>query len=210
MVSFSPIFLPEATNLSENKPSLLLYIHGFNSSPQSHKANVILEWCSENRPDIKVIAPQLPCYPQFAAEFLLETVKKYQTDYQIGLIGSSLGGYLSTWLNAHFGFRAVLVNPAVKPYELLADYLGKQVNPYTQEEYVLEEKHMAELKALDVDTIKHPQDFWLLQQEDDEVLDYRQAVTRYKDAKQTVEKGGDHSFVGFERYPQEIIEFLRI
>lgn len=83
----------------------------------------------------------------------------------------------------------MLVNPAVKPYELLADFLGPQTNPYTQEEYVLEANHMDELKALDVDEIKQPSDFWLLQQEEDEVLDYRQAVERYQGAKQTVEAG---------------------
>ena len=125
-------------------------------------------------------------------------------------MGSSLGGYLSTWLNAHYGFKAVVVNPAVKPYELLSDYLGEQVNPYTGEHYVLEQKHIEELKALDVASISQPSDFWLLQQTEDEVLDYRQAVTKFQGAKQTVEEGGDHSFVDFERYPQKIIEFLTL
>ncbi len=196
--------------MNSHKPSLLLYIHGFNSSPQSHKANVMLEWCNKVRPDISVIAPQLPCYPKPAAAYLVDIVEKYKSDYNIGLIGSSLGGYLATWLNSNFGFKVVLVNPAVKPYDLFVDYLGEQTNPYTKEQYWLEEKHIAELKALSVDEIKHPQDFWLLQQEDDEVLDYRQAVERYQGAKQTVEPNGDHSFIGFERYSQEIIDFLNL
>ncbi|MCV5960180.1 esterase YqiA, partial [Escherichia coli] len=49
-----------------------------------------------------------------------------------------------------------------------------------------------------------------LQQTEDEVLDYRQAVDKFAKAKQTVEQGGDHSFVGFERYPAQIIEFLEL
>ncbi|MCV5803783.1 esterase YqiA, partial [Escherichia coli] len=52
--------------------------------------------------------------------------------------------------------------------------------------------------------------FWLLKQKEDEVLDYRQAVDKFAKAKQTIEQGGDHSFVGFERYPAKIIEFLEL
>lgn len=192
------------------KPSLLLYIHGFNSSPLSVKANQMKEYCELHRPDIKVVVPQLPCFPAEAAQCLLNIVSKYKDDFNIGLVGSSLGGYLSTWLNDKFGFRAVVVNPAVKPYELLIDYLGEQQNPYTHETYELQPKHIDELKALDVGRIQTPENFWLLQQEEDEVLDYRQAVEKFSASKQTVEAGGDHSFVGFERYRQQIIEFLQL
>ncbi len=190
------------------RPTLLLYIHGFNSSPLSHKAQVMSEHCKHHRPDITVVVPKLPSFPAQAAKHLLDVVNQYKNEYQIGLVGSSLGGYLSTWLNAQFGFPAVLVNPAVKPYELLVDFLGEQENPYTKERYVLDESHIQELKALDVPVLKSPQDFWLLQQTEDEVLDYRQAVEKYADSKQTVEEGGDHSFIDFERYPAQIIEFL--
>ncbi|GAK83639.1 putative esterase [Vibrio ponticus] len=58
--------------------------------------------------------------------------------------------------------------------------------------------------------LSNPSDFWLLQQTEDEVLDYRQAVEKFAQSKQTVEPGGDHSFVDFERYPQRIIEFLAL
>lgn len=193
-----------------SKPSLLLYIHGFNSSPLSMKANLMREYCAQHRPDIKVIVPQLPCFPEQAAQLLLDIVEQYKDDYNIGLVGSSLGGYMSTWLNAKYGFKVVVVNPAVKPYELLVDYLGEQTNPYTHETYTLEVCHIDELKALDVQSIASPNSFWLLQQTEDEVLDYLQAVDKFAKAKQTVEQGGDHSFVGFERYPAKIIEFLEL
>ncbi|NVD07431.1 esterase YqiA [Vibrio sp. JPW-9-11-11] len=192
------------------RPSLLLYIHGFNSSPLSVKASLMRDYCASHRPDIKVVVPQLPCFPEQAAQHLLDIVKQHKEDYRIGLVGSSLGGYLSMWLNGQFGFKAVVVNPAVKPYELLVDFLGEQQNPYTHERYFLENQHIDELKALDTPQLKRPQDFWLLQQTNDEVLDYRQAVSHFSGAKQTVEQGGDHSFVDFERYPAQIIDFLEL
>lgn len=192
------------------KAPMLLYVHGFNSSSESHKANVMAEFCQAHRPDIKVVKPQLPSFPQLAAEHLKTLVEQYKNDYKIGLVGSSLGGYLSTWLNHHYRFKAVVVNPAVKPFELLVDYLGEQTNPYTLETYCLETKHIDELKALEVVKLRNPADFWLLQQTEDEVLDYRQAVHKYQGGKQTIEQGGDHSFVDFERYPQDIISFLEL
>lgn len=168
------------------------------------------QYCQLHRPDIKLEIPQLPSFPMQAAEFLDDIVNRYQSDYQIGLVGSSLGGYLSTWLNHQYGFRAVLVNPAVKPFELLQDFLGPQTNPYTLQDYVLQEEHIQELKSLEVLTLSSPESFWLLQQMGDEVLDYRQAVSKYQLSQSTVEPDGDHSFVGFERYPQQIIEFLQL
>ena len=46
---------------------LLLYIHGFNSSPQSLKATIMADYCRRERPDIRVEIPQMPCYPEDAA-----------------------------------------------------------------------------------------------------------------------------------------------
>lgn len=193
-----------------SKPSMLIYIHGFNSSPLSHKAQVMQRYCEEFRPDIKVVVPQLPNYPQEAALCLTTLMEQYQVDYQVGLVGSSLGGYFSAWLHQKYGVSAVLVNPAVKPYDLLVDYLGRQENPYTHEQYELKEHHMHELKALDCTILPEPKRVWILSQTDDEVLDYQQAITKYRDAVQTVEQGGDHSFVNFERYPEKIVQFLNL
>ncbi|MCE0493391.1 esterase YqiA [Vibrio salinus] len=193
-----------------DRPSLLIYLHGFNSSPLSHKARVMAQYCQQYRPDVKVLVPQLPSFPEQAANELQALFSQYASQYRIGVIGSSLGGYLAIWINSQFHCRAVVVNPAVKPYELLNDYLGEQENPYTHERYVLKDKHINELRKLDIPELTSPDDFWLLQQKGDEVLDYRQAVSKFGHSQCTVEEGGDHSFVNFERYAADIIDFLKL
>lgn len=190
--------------------AMLLYVHGFNSSALSLKAQQMSQWCAQYRPDICVLTPTLASYPVDAINQLAGLIDTHQKQYQIGLVGSSLGGYYSTWLNAQSALRSVLVNPAVKPYQLLADYLGPQQNPYTGEQYLLESRHLDELLALDVGSIARPETIWLLQQQGDEVLDYQQAVTQYQGCKQTVEVNGNHAFVGFDRYCADIIDFLAL
>lgn len=190
------------------KPKLLVYLHGFNSSPRSHKASLLGAYCAHQHPSIEYWVPQLSPYPQAAIEQILARLAFYPAEYCIGLIGSSLGGFYATWLAEQLHCRAVLINPAVNPDVLLMNYLGEQRNPYTQESYVLELEHMQQLAGLKVPSLRQPENLWLLQQKGDEVLDYRQAVAAYKNSKQTLEEGGDHSFVEIERYFNDIVDFL--
>ena len=189
--------------------SRILYLHGFNSSPQSAKAQGFKQWLSVTHPDIELLVPQLPPYPQQTAQLIEKLVKDNAND-KLGLIGSSLGGYLAIWLSQRFHLPAVVVNPAVRPFDLLQDFLGDNENPYTHQKYRLAPHHMDELLALRIPTITSPDLIWLLQQTGDEILDYRQAVSYLGACKQTVEQGGNHAFVNFERFFPEIIQFLKI
>jgi len=121
-------------------------------------------------------------------------------------VGSSLGGFYATWLAERHGLRAVLVNPAVLAHLSLADYVGPQTNLYSGEEFQFTREHVAQLQAMEVADLR-PERYWLLVEEGDEVLDYRQAVARYKDARQTVLAGGDHSFTRFVDFVPQILEF---
>ncbi|WP_107851884.1 YqiA/YcfP family alpha/beta fold hydrolase [Oceanimonas marisflavi] len=186
----------------------LLYLHGFNSSPNSIKARLMHEHLEACRPDIELICPQLAATPAAAWEQIASICDQLNTPF--GVVGSSLGGFWATRVAEHYGVCAVVVNPAVNPHVLLADWLGEQVNPYTNERYTLTGQHMAELAELRVSEPTCLDRIWLLQQQGDEVLDYREALDYYHFARTCIQKGGDHAFIGFDHYCAQIIRFLQL
>lgn len=185
----------------------ILYLHGFHSSPYSEKTQLFKQYIQHNHPSIKVVAPQLPVKPEQALAVLQQLIEQYSF---AGVIGSSLGGYLATHLHNEYELPIVVVNPAVRPFELLHDYLGPQTHPITNEAYELVEQDMQVLKSIYQPKIFAPKKVWLLQQEEDEVLDYRQALEMYQGCKISFELGGNHSFVGFDRYLSEIVSFFEL
>ena len=172
---------------------MLIYVHGFNSSPASSKAGLIQRELERRGRGGEFLAPALPHSPAAAAALLAQMVRAHP---DACLIGSSLGGFYATWLAETHGVRAVLLNPAVRPHELLAGAVGRQKNFHTGEEYDFTLQHIAELRALEVAAIT-PERYLLLVETGDEVLDYRHAVEKYRGARQVVIKGGDHGFSDF-------------
>jgi predicted esterase YcpF (UPF0227 family) len=182
---------------------LIVYLHGFNSSPASFKAQALCARLVALGRAHEFIAPALPPAPAVAAALLEKLAQEHP---QAVLVGSSLGGYYATMLAERFAMRAVLVNPAVRPYELLAGHVGRQKNFHSGEEYEFTARHVAELRALEVDTIT-PQRYLLIVATGDEVLDYRHAVEKYRGAEGLVIAGGDHGFSDFASHLDSVLGF---
>ena len=186
---------------------MLIYVHGFNSAPSSYKARLVGERMRALGRANDYLVPALPHRPAGAMALLRGLVEQHP---HATLIGSSLGGYYATWLAEHYdGLRVVLVNPAVRPYNLLRGLLGTQKNLYTGEAYELTAQHIEELQALEVVRIT-PARYCLLTRMGDEVLDYRLAVEKYAGARQYVIPGGDHGFGDFENYLDTVLAFAGI
>lgn len=188
----------------------ILYLHGFISSPQSAKARSLSAYLGAHQPRWHCVIPALPEEPGRAfalAEAALQREREAGHNV-LGVVGSSMGGFHATVLAERYGLRAVVINPAVRPHRHLARYLGEHDNPYTGRRFTIDQRHIAELEALEPPPPADP-NIWLLAQRGDEVLDCRDAVSFYAGCRQTVEEGGDHAFQGFDRYLPAIIKFLQ-
>jgi hypothetical protein len=184
---------------------VILYLHGFRSGPASHKARQLHACMQEKGLGEHFVCPQLPVSPRAAIDLCESVIAT--CDRPATLVGSSLGGYYATYLAERHKLPAVLVNPAVVAHLSLREYVGPQTNLFSGEQFEFTPGHIDELRALEVPRISHPQDFWLLVEAGDELLDYRQAAARYAGARQTVLEGGDHSFTRWSDYLDDIIRY---
>ena len=192
----------------------LIYLHGFNSAPQSTKAQQLRAQIdalpASTRPTLHI--PALP-HPPAEAIALVTTLIDNADASPLTIIGSSLGGYYATWLAERYASRrprAVLINPTTGPARDLRPYLGVQRNLHTRAEYALTEDHLREFSALKVDRLTDTERYYLLVQSGDEVLDYRLAIQHYAGAFQLVQGGGDHSFQNFDQHIDSILRFARV
>ncbi|SEI41454.1 hypothetical protein SAMN05421831_101389 [Allopseudospirillum japonicum] len=187
----------------------LVYVHGFNSSPASYKAQALASYLACHAPKLDYQVPQLSHWPQTACQTLVDTC--CASAGPVLLVGSSLGGFYSHWLLAKgYAHKAVLINPAVWPTRLLPAYLGPQQNLYTQETYQLTQAHLEQIADLELPTCspKIRAQLRVFLQTGDEVLDYRQALDYFSPAACHLIQGGDHGFQDFDAYIPSLLAFL--
>jgi uncharacterized protein len=185
---------------------MILYLHGFRSSPRSFKARVVHERMQALARANQLICPQLPASPTAAIDLCLTLVDRYPAG-QLAIIGSSLGGFYATWLAEKLGCRAALLNPAVNPLKDLEKHVGVTTAWHSDEPFEFKREYIDELAALRVDRITQPQRYYLLAATGDEVLDYRDMLAHYAGATQHVIDGSDHAISEFPKYVDEVLAF---
>ncbi|MAF02939.1 MULTISPECIES: YqiA/YcfP family alpha/beta fold hydrolase [Herbaspirillum] len=188
---------------------MILYLHGFRSSPQSFKARVMGQRMAALGLQDQYVCPQLPASPAGAIALAGALVAGVDPA-QLTVVGSSLGGYYATWLAEHTGCRAVLVNPAVKPPRDLESYVGVTTQYHSDEPFEFKREYIAELLALSVPAITRPERYFLLAATGDEVLDWREMVAHYPGARQTVIEGSDHGMAEFADHLDEVLAFCGV
>ena len=185
---------------------MILYLHGFRSSPHSFKARLLAERLHALGRGDDYLCPQLPPSPA-AAIALAQSLIASQPPERLTLIGSSLGGYYATWLAEQTGCRAVLLNPAVAPPQDLAKYVGTTTAWHSGEPFEFKPGYIDELRSLAVPRISRPERYFLVAATGDEVLDWRDMVAHYPGAKQLIIQGSDHGLSDFASQIDAVLAF---
>jgi predicted esterase YcpF (UPF0227 family) len=184
---------------------MIIYIHGYGGSGEGTKARIFRELLK----DKGIIAPSLSYVPTLAINTLQELVRTFLKYEKVYLIGSSLGGYYATYLANQFNIKAVLLNPAVNPANTLKEVTQDAPNFFDNSSFKWNQNHVDMLKQYDVLNLKDEL-YMLLAQKGDELLDYKEAANKFKNSKQILQEGGDHSFEGVENLLGDILEFFNI
>lgn len=185
----------------------LLYIHGFRSSPASHKAQCLQRWFAARGAADRLLVPQLPLEPRRAMAQLEQIIAGAGP---VALVGSSLGGFYATWLAARHGAPAVLINPAVRPWQRLADQVGPITHYHSGEPdhydaaWVDQLRHYDAAERLPVDKLL------VMLQTGDETLDWQDAWSLYADCHLYKGLGGSHGFDDFEAFIPLVLHFCGI
>jgi uncharacterized protein len=188
---------------------MILYLHGFRSSPLSFKARLIAERMQALGRSAEYHCPQLSASPREAIALAGELAGRVAPE-QLTLIGSSLGGYYATWLAQQLGCRAVLLNPAVQPPRELEKYIGVSTAYHSDEPFEFKREYIEELNALAIQQITRPERYFLVAATGDEVLDWREMVAHYPGAAQCVIEGSDHGITEFAQYVDQVLAFCGI
>ncbi|WP_233234624.1 YqiA/YcfP family alpha/beta fold hydrolase [Bordetella sp. LUAb4] len=185
---------------------MILYLHGFRSSPASFKARLMAQAMAERGLADDWRCPQLPASPREAIALAMSLAQDTRP-HALTVIGSSLGGYYACWLAEQLNCRAVLLNPAVHAPRDLATQVGAQTMYHSGEPFEFQAEYVQELAAIEVKRPTRPERYFLVAATGDEVLDWQEMRDFYAGSRQRIIPGSDHGIADFEKYLPEVLEF---
>jgi predicted esterase YcpF (UPF0227 family) len=184
----------------------IIYLHGFNSASldrdgnllqSKQKIGVMQAFCQQN--NIVFFSPNVDYrdFQSLVEDMLFEWNQFLDQGYQVVFMGSSMGGFASEYLAMKTGSKAIMINPAITPSELLTQFIGETENselgfPYDWqqshcEQYLLYQQHLENNTQVIDRTI--------LLDMADELIDSQQTLLKYQNkAKLLTFEGGSHSF----------------
>jgi len=190
--------------------TLLVYLHGFRSSPRSSKAVMTgkaVKALSSIDKSFEWYCPQLLPSPKMSLDMVIQHIDQSNEDRMV-IIGSSLGGFYANYLAEKYDCKAVVLNPAVRAARELAPHVGMLTAYDSDEPFDFRPEYIDELKALQVEKISSPNRYFLIAAKGDELLDWREMVDFYSGANQLVLEGSDHGISEYGELLPKVLEFI--
>ena len=192
------------------RTTLLVYLHGFRSSPNSTKAVMTGEAVRALSTSDNVYewyCPQLLASPKESIDMVVKHIDQSNAD-RIVIIGSSLGGFYTNYLAQKYQCKGIALNPAVYAARELEPHVGMMTAYDSEEPFDFKAEYIDELRALQVDQITNPERYFLIAAKGDELLDWREMVAFYPGSKQLILEGSDHGIADYVNHLPAVIDFI--
>jgi predicted esterase YcpF (UPF0227 family) len=190
--------------------TLLVYLHGFRSSPRSSKAVITgeaVKALSSKDKSFEWYCPQLLASPKMSIDMVMQHIAKSKADHLV-IMGSSLGGFYTNYLAEKHACKAVVLNPAVRAARELAPHVGMLTAYDSNEPFDFRPEYIDELKAMQVEKITTPDRYFLIAAKGDELLDWKEMAEFYQGANQLILEGSDHGISEYRELVPKVLEFL--
>ncbi|WP_180072390.1 MULTISPECIES: YqiA/YcfP family alpha/beta fold hydrolase [unclassified Acinetobacter] len=186
----------------------IIYLHGFKSNAHSIKGTLLQHYCAKYS-GVQVHLPDLNMSPLAAIQQLSERIQSMQ---DVALVGSSLGGFYATYLVAQHAVPAILINPAMRPWQLFRELFDEQLPLQVHPNWCLDDADLRQLQQLALPVAQDADKILVLLQQGDEVLDYREAHRYYSAARPPAmlmtEANGSHGMDDFAEKIPLLLQFL--
>jgi len=186
----------------------IIYLHGFNSASldldgnlltSKEKLLVMQEFCGHK--DILFYTPNVD-YRDFEGlveDMLFEWNQYLDQSYDVVFMGSSMGGFTSEYLAMKTGCKAIMINPAITPSELLPQFIGVTENSEIGQAYHWDQGHCDQYRQYEkeLENTNQAIDRTILLDIADELIDARNTLSKYQEketANVVTYDGGSHSF----------------
>ena len=192
------------------RTTLLVYLHGFRSSPNSSKAVMTGEAVRAlSTPDnvYEWYCPQLLASPKESIDMVVKHIDQSKADRMV-IIGSSLGGFYTNYLAEKYQCKGIALNPAVYAARELEPHVGMMTAYDSEEPFDFKAEYIDELRALQVNGITDSNRYFLIAAKGDELLDWKEMAAFYPDAKQLILEGSDHGISEYADHLPTVIEFI--
>jgi predicted esterase YcpF (UPF0227 family) len=187
---------------------MIVYLHGLSSAGSSHKAAVLRERLAP----IPVLSPTYPAHlaeqavQQLSHEMARYAAKAAGLDQPLVLAGSSMGGFYGQYLARRFPVdHLVMINPALRPWDLLKQVVGWHYNQPLDTRYYLSAEMVEATRRFGVEDVHDGVPTTLLLDQADELIDWRIAEAIYRGVGELdCFPGGSHAF----EHLDEAVEIL--
>ena len=153
----------------------ILYLHGYDSSSQGTKPQLLRQLYPHNR----LLIPDLPMDPLQCMQLIEDAL--YTAPKDTIIIGASLGGFYAYYLAAKYKRDCLLINPVYQP-AMEAKKLLEKEEALEKKKVILNAANMYLSYSSQLNNMKHPANCFVALGQKDSVIDPEASSLHFSDA----------------------------